>query len=78
MRKYRIKKITNSWDASWYEVEYQRKMFFAFGPLIWVNAGSFNSVYDDTTHFYSYEDAENFMKSLYTQHTETIVKEVVA
>lgn len=78
MRKYRIKKTTDSDGMSWYEVEYQRKMFFLFGPLIWVNAGSFDDGYSGTDSFFSYEDAENFMKSLYTPPTQTIVKEVVA
>ena len=78
MRKYRIKKTTSSNGTSWYEVQYQRKMFFLFGPLILVNAGSFDDGCYGTDNFFNYEDAEDFMKSLYTSHTETIIKEIVA
>ena len=77
MRKYRIKKTTSSDGISWYKVEYQRKMFFLFGPLIWVNAGSFDDGYYGTDNFFDYEDAEDFMKSLYTSPTVKIVKGVV-
>lgn len=55
-----------------------KNVFFLFGPLIWVNAGSFDDGYAGTDIFFDYEDAENFMKSLYTPPTKTIVKEVVA
>ena len=76
MKRYRIKETRDSSGESWYSVEHQRKMFFLFGPLIWVNAGSPNDGYSGTDVFFTYEAAEKFMESLYHGTSVKIVKEV--
>lgn len=64
--KFMIRETTNSYGTKFYEVLKRRKLFFWFGPWIWVNAGSLNDGYYGTDSFFSLDDAMEFLKELTT------------